>query len=66
LRREVGIGAYAQMPGEGILRIVSANVLAGAPLDNLPDLSFTETAYGVKVINAAGEDVFWKYGASHP
>ena len=38
------------------------------PLDHLPDLSFTKTTHGAKVINAAGEDLFWRYGVylSHP
>ena len=26
------------------------------------DLSFTETAHGAKIINAGGEDLFWRYG----
>jgi hypothetical protein len=31
-----------------------------------PDLSFTETAHGAEVINAGGEDLFWKYGVRIP
>ena len=33
--------------------------LDGTPRDHLPDLSFTEVAYGAKVINAGNEDLFW-------
>jgi hypothetical protein len=31
-------------------------------LDHLPDLSLTEAAHGAEVINAGGEDLFWRYG----
>jgi hypothetical protein len=39
-------------------------VLDGPPLDHLPDLSFTKTTHGAKVINAAGEDLFWRSSVS--